>query len=411
MVETLANLIERSSTTLKWSKLSLNSCRIVFKGCGEEEAVLCTSENTYLVREVETTNLVMLVEEPTTSQTNEYIHEVSEVIDNDPVDYMGRSTQQALMEKGSDQNLVSVTALVNSHLELSQIQPKLEKLDEILRFKNVIQDIVNAEHGGHELPAGETWSSLVELVQASENEISEALLELEAVRIDGRWMGISQETYSGFVKLVMLTAAEHGWGLDKIPSVEMALELEKHGVKGQLTLQLLHKLSTENQSKVSFEDLDREDWREMPNMLHPCCLNTDTLSRYIGIGLLLDKPHWEDKNGFIEAWKSLLPDHIHPNMGMLRGECLDTSSESLGEHGRKAITASIRKLRASELSRDPSERFNQLFTFHKEWTFTQVEPFICKLTGPGQTVEELLLKYARPCQTHPGDEVTYTARF
>lgn len=383
-------------------------CRIVFKGCGEEEAVLCTSEKTYLVREVETTNLVMLVKDPTDPQTSEESHKPADIVNDIPMNCVEGSTEQNLLERGSDQNLVLVTALVKSHLELSQIKPKLEKLDQILKMKHIIKDIHNIEHGGQELPEGETWNGIVGSVQASDNEISEALLELGAVRIDGRWMGISQETYSSFVKFVMLTAAEHGWGLDKIPSVEMALELEKHGVHGQLTLQLLHKLSHENHSKVTFEDLDRKDWREMPNSLKPCSLDSDLVSRHIGIGLLLDKPTWEDIDEFMEAWKFHLPDHIHPNMGMLKGECIDIGSGSLG---RKNSKTCIRKLSAHELSRDPSERFEQLFKVQKEWTFAKVEPYICKLTGPGQTVEELLLKYARPCQTHPGDQVTYTARF
>ena len=373
--------------------------------------MLCTSDNTYLVREVETTNLVMLVEEPSTGQTNGDESTMSESNIGNSTDYMGRLTQQELLDRGSDENLVSVTALVKSHLELSKIKPKLDKLDAMLRVTNVVKDIINAEHGGHELPAGETWDSLVEGVQASEQEISQALQDLEAVRIDGGWMGVSQETFSSFVKLVLLTAAEHGWSLDKIPGVEMAMELEKHGVHGQLTLQLLHKISTENQSRVYFEDLDRKDWREMPNPPNPYSLNNDAVCRHIGIGLLLEKNPWEDKTEFIEAWKSLLPDYMNPNMGILKGECLESSSESIGEHGKKTARECVRKLSANELSRDPSERFEQLFRVQREWTFAKVEPYICKLTGPGQTVEELLLKYARPCQTHPEDEVTYTARF
>jgi len=136
-------------------------CRIVFKGCGEEEAVLCTSEKTYLVREVETTNLVMLVKDPTDPQTSEESHKPADIINDIPVNCVEGSTEQNLLERGSDQNLVLVTALVKSHLELSQIKPKLEKLDQILKMKHIIKDIHNIEHGGQELPEGETWNGIV----------------------------------------------------------------------------------------------------------------------------------------------------------------------------------------------------------------------------------------------------------
>jgi sister chromatid cohesion protein DCC1 len=282
----------------------------------------------------------------------------------------------------------------------------------MLRTEHIIKDIVtkNGENDGHEFPPGETWDTLVESIQASNKEISEALQELDAVRIDGRWMGVSQETYSSFVKLVLLTAAEQGWSLEKIPCVEMAIELEKNGVCGQLTLQLLHKISIINQANVSIEDLDRQDWREMPSVLPAYSLKADVVCRNIAIGLLLEKNNWEDKNDFLGTWKSLLPDHFTPTMDMLQGECLEMNSESLGEHGKKATKTGVMKLSARELPRDPSERFRRLFNVQREWTYSAVQPYICNLTGPGQTVEELLLKYARPCQTHPADEVTYTAR-
>lgn len=360
------------------------------------------------MREVETTNLVMLVEEPTFNhQTNEDVA-IPEHEQSDGKEYMGRQTQEALLDRGCSESLVSVTALVTSHLELSQIKPKLENLDLSLKSRHLIKDIVN--HDGDELPMGETWSNLMENVQASDKEILQALQDLEAVRIDGGWMGVSQETYSSFVKLVLLTAAEQGWSLEKIPCVQMALELEKHGVNGQLTLQLLHKISNADQNYYSFEDLDRKDWREMPNPPPPCSLNTDSVCRHLGIGLLLGKKQWEDKDEFMDAWKKLLPEHIHPNMDMLKGECLEIDSTLLGEHGKKTTKVSVRKLSVNELPRDPSQRFKQLFSVQREWKYAKVQPYICKLTGPGQTVEELLLKYARPCQTHPEDDVTYTAR-
>ena len=39
-----------------------------------------------------------------------------------------------------------------------------------------------------------------------------------------------------------------------------------------------------------------------------------------------------------------------------------------------------------------------------------MEPYVAGLQGPGQTVEGLLLKYARASQPRPCDPVRYSAR-
>jgi sister chromatid cohesion protein DCC1 len=367
--------------------ITLDTCRIAFKGSRDEEVVLCSSNKTYLVREVETTNLIMLIEDPKGVQDQ-------------------------------DESSVSVTALVKAHLELTLINPKLHRLDEYLKSNHVITDILSADEsqmGNHRLPDGETWNSLAEEVQASEAEIAQALQGTDAVRVNGKWMGVSQEAYSNFAKFLILTITEQGWSLDNVPPVSMALELDKLGVCGQITLQLLAKLSCWDgknncdYSVTPVEDLDREDWKEKFTPSSTCRLNTDLLCRLIGIGLLLERELWEDKDEFMTQWKSLLPDYINPAMDMLQGECFEVVTEMLGEHGVKATRRGLQKLSASCMPCDVS-RFDHLFKIKNSWSYDEIRPYITNLAAPGQTTEELLLKYARPSQAKPEDPVMYTKR-
>jgi len=387
--------------------------RIVFKGCDNEEAVLCSATNTYRVREVETTNLVMLVEDPSLPDSAASQDNGTGGGDADPsTSYMGRATQQALLDEGSrNHEPVTVTALVNAHLELTRMKPKLHTLDRLLKETHVIRDVTSEDGSESQIPAGVEWETCVDTVQASPQEISQALQEIDAVRIRGKWMGISQEAFSVFVKIVLLTITEHGWTLDKVPNIPLAEELEKNGVCGQLTLQLLHRISAGQVTDVvgMIEELDRDDWREREAVHYS--LDVRHICRHMAIGILLEQQHWDNLDDFMAAWKSVLPEDIEPASDMLRGECLvvlvPPRKDVIGEQHAQF---SIQKLSETELPRDPEDRFEQLFQIQKEWTFDQVQPYIHNLIDEGQTEEELLLQYARPSQTRPEDETTYTAR-
>lgn len=44
------------------------------------------------------------------------------------------------------------------------------------------------------------------------------------------------------------------------------------------------------------------------------------------------------------------------------------------------------------------------------WEWDDLRPYVEGLQGPGQTVEGLLLKYARASQARPSDPITYSSR-
>lgn len=373
----------------------LKNGRVAFKGLPNDpghhsEAVLCTSNGTYEVREVETTNLVMLVDE-------------------EDAEHGGGS------ESGGGAPAVSVTALVKAHLELKLINPKLDMLDKAFKEDHVITDIVSADgddRGRHQLPAGETWESLRDGVQASDAEISRALEEMDVVRVDGRWMGVSPESFSSFVKLALLTATERGWQLDRVPSVEMAMALEEHGVCGQVTLQLLRKLQVKGSGSgnvSTVEDEDRKDWRELSKPLGSNALDLAAICRHVAVGLLLEKGMWEDADEFLANWRALLPESVMPTLEMLRGECIELETEALGDMGAKTVRRSVLRLSVGDLPRDVS-RFEQLWKAKSAWQLEEILPYIDQLAAPGQNTEELLLKHARPSQTRPEDPVLYTRR-
>lgn len=386
--------------------------RAVFKGGRDEEAVLCTSKETFAVKDVQTSNLVMLVSNAGVGRSLDIGDDgtIANTI-HEPVDgYDGRATQQVMLEGAKRGDAVTVTALVNAHLEVNRVPGRLHHLDTLMMEEFIIQDVGGQED--IECVGGKTWDELVSEIQASPYELSEALEDVNAVRIHGKWKGLSQEAHSTFFRLLLLTAAENGWDVGRIPGGEMACKLESHGIPVQLTLQLLHRASfdprdpaSNSSSVANVEDLDRQD-AESTGATYSLC--AEHVCRHVGLGLLLEKEQWDNVDTFIEAWKSRLPEGMDPKLDVLEGEALFGKGQKQKMNSDQV--SSIRRLSAKSLSRDPEERFSQLFSIQNEWTYQQMFPYISKLAGPGQTVEEVLLKYARACQTNPDDDVTYTHR-
>jgi len=64
---------------------------------------------------------------------------------------------------------------------------------------------------------------------------------------------------------------------------------------------------------------------------------------------------------------------------------------------------------AGELPQEPTARFNKLFSVRVKWTYAEIEPYICDLATPTQSLNALLLKHARVSTDARGQKV-YNAR-
>ena len=92
---------------------------------------------------------------------------------------------------------------------------------------------------------------------------------------------------------------------------------------------------------------------------------------------------------------------MQPELSMLSGLAL---AESVGED-RVVV-----HFPSSALSRDAATRFAQLFGARARWTAPELEPCLADIQAPGQSVQQLLLKYCRANQGAPGAPLVYCAR-
>jgi len=115
----------------------------------------------------------------------------------------------------------------------------------------------------------------------------------------------------------------------------------------------------------------------------------------------------------MSEWQASVPAGMEVSATMLRGHALcETStalealarsaSGSLQLHGSRASDQSTlvwRYLPLSSLSPLVKTRFQQLFDVRPKWKLADIECYALDLCAPGQTLEQLLLKHARPVST------------
>ncbi|KAG7668985.1 hypothetical protein Ndes2437B_g06719 [Nannochloris sp. 'desiccata'] len=416
----------------------LQESGLCFKGGLNEEAVMCSSKQTFAVKQVETTNLVLMVNPdqnaaPTPSAPS------PQAAPTPPGHLAGLATQAEIHAEASNQPPVTVSAIVKSHFELVQVAPRLHALDAALQDRP-IGSLEEEEEGGNPDAAepmdthintdrldkntcssnndsqslGKTWDELLSLVQASSNELAAALTERNAVCIDGKWRGIDPIHLGTLLELILLTAVEKGWSLDAIPAVEAGEVLAPHGFSPELTEHCLKIFSKPvlpvGGSNSQEEDSNKDDMNEnyengSKEVLGVYAVRADAVCRHFGLKLFREKQRWEDVNEFEATWRASVPEGMIPSFDLLRGEALvDNEAGPTGQLG-------VQLLRVHELPRKASERFKFLFSVRPRWELPALDPYIQGLAGPGETTEALLLKFARASQQKPTDPVTYSSRF
>ncbi|EFJ40141.1 hypothetical protein VOLCADRAFT_108324 [Volvox carteri f. nagariensis] len=434
---------------------------VVIKGGEEEEAVLVTSCRTYSMKLVETTNLQLLVG-PEEEEEEEF--------------FPPPQFRSAARLGGP----VAVNATSTSHIELVEVAPRLDPIrDLIWAHPYGVEDEQPAEGAGAEtdtemaaagiadldtyieggrrstgaagaaagrggggggggggVKGGYTFGELLERIQASPEELRNALAAEGALQLAGRWRAVDPNYLGSLLELVLLTAQQEGMPVGCLREDVLVESLRQDGYHPDV---VRHCLSVYGKSAVGAEsDGGPGGARGNPRVW---CLDETKVcvhfaSRVMGGRTML-------LNDFIEAWKRAVPYGLTPSLDMLRSEALidvygnpanppvewghaqtrtDTQTHTY-EEGSGA-DARISPFPASSLPREPGERFAALFRVRPRWEWTHMEPYlegmqewcvktiaaVVEVLVPGQSVEALLMRFARASQPTPDAPLMYSAR-
>ena len=153
------------------SEILSNDGVIAFKGEPDDVAVVCTRSKTYQVTRVESSNQCLIVGPALGGEEDE---------------------TEAMEEEEDGPRRATVRAQTSSHLDLTEIAPRLDRLREMMASVAYAgtAEAMDADEGEGE-GVGFGFDELNARVQASELEILKCLQEeIVAIEIDGKWRGV-----------------------------------------------------------------------------------------------------------------------------------------------------------------------------------------------------------------------------
>jgi len=309
---------------------------LTIRGDESENAVLCSSNKTFDIKEAETSNSLMMLD---------------------------KVTLPANIEKTtSDRKLgwSTVGGVFHKYVEIIEIRPKLRKIKEVLS-----QNLYN-EYTRREGKKGKSLSDLLETIQASEEELRQGLHHYECVCVDDSWFMLDQDYQMMVLSRILKFFDENSWKFDlvhKIETVEALSELVNEEILSQVF-------------ELYCDKIEKDDFK----------LNREKVSRFFGDFLLAANSGYVLPE-FLEMWQKAVPEGVDTNIDQLSGLVLVDNEKS---------PPIIKRFSEEDLPCNIIDRLGILFSARKRWTLNEISPFIEPLTTKKLNVNALLTKYARP---------------
>jgi len=314
---------------------------LYIKGDDDDEVVICTESSTFHVCETETSNNLLLVK---------------------PIEHFSD------MAEGCERGIktVNVQGIFQAYLEVNIGTPHLKKLNDLLKdtvykgpeFEFQIQD-----------KKLYTLEELKTLVQASNQELTEALSSMDVAEINGHIRLLDFEYHFRVLSYMLKLIDENSWNLDSIDYNETCEALQDL-VSSEVIKGIFEKY-TEESRMIDGEQLYR--YKE-----------TDVCRFFARV--LLNEAGRFNLGEFLQAWKDSVPEGMIPEEEMLYGVAIVN---------RKSYPHVVWAFEESDLPDDISERFRVLFEAKDKWTVPEITPYIRRLATKVLDVNALLAKHAR----------------
>lgn len=320
--------------------------RVAIRGQPDEDAVLCTTSSTYAMKFVGTSNSVFLI----------------------PSGNSSHSSSQA-----------SILKVAPGTMELVQTAPKLDKLRSLLNEKPYNLEEQYSDIDSNNKASLYSWQDLLNLIQASENELKTALKSLSAVEIDGYWRIVSEKSMDEVLNMILNNSVLLKWSLNELSEDQVVSALEADNYSRKI---VLHCLETYGTKVDNVWNLDERR----------VCMH---FASQVLNGGKMKIEH------FLKKWERAIPSGMNADLKMLEGEVL---------YEKTGLENWIKAFSVSSLSTVPAERFAALFRERARWEWKDLEPYIRDLRVPGLSAEALLIKYTRRSQPNPDVEPIFSSR-
>ncbi|XP_051161356.1 sister chromatid cohesion protein DCC1 [Leptopilina boulardi] len=318
-----------------------------FRGEKSESVVLCTKNQTYDVRDAETSNSLILV-------PNLKFH--SKLNGSEP----------------ENKSIVAqeVKGIFHSYLEVRQCKPRFSKLPVILGPTTFNGTEYEKRIDKKELY---NWNKLRSHIQASDEELINALSQYSVVNINGYYRIVSFE-YETQALTNMLEFVDYN-------------SIEPDQVDKEASLEALHELIPEPVFNAIFDKYTEPSgkFKDTGEILYRYI--EEKVCRLLANVLLTASPVTE-YTGFMEAWSIGTPEGMKSQEKYLYGIAIIKWNS---EKNRKEVVS----FPESNLPDNIEKRFEELFKIKDKWTIEEITPYIINLATEKLNVNALLTKYGR----------------
>ena len=400
---------------------------LVFKGGPDEEAVLCTSDATYRLKRVETSNTLLLMrgasgaiddrreDEAEADETDEADatqtpsaatvkrRRVSETSNAGgpvtPVTEPRPARTVAAFAANEDGSPTSSRTRRRSRPGAHRTEPRLE------RAWRALAAPPHAFAGNDEpettTELGLTEETILSLARASKGETL-AALEIGPAFLDpatNRWRGVDEGYLDHLLDVLCVAADANGWPLSAVPSIEMCDALVLDGFPKPLTAYAIARF---------FERVETSD-DEKQTEASTFAARAASTAR--------SKPASPGRARERLEWLQVAPGRVHGEVARVRARalprrlrCVPACRLALVEKAVRTRRSARRgrRLKASSFPREPKARFAALFAVKPRWTLAELTPYV--QANAEMTVEAQLLKFTRVTQPDAKATATYSKR-
>uniref|UniRef100_A0A1B6DB07 Sister chromatid cohesion protein DCC1 n=1 Tax=Clastoptera arizonana TaxID=38151 RepID=A0A1B6DB07_9HEMI len=323
--------------------------RVVFRGSQDDKAVLCTDNLTFEVKEAEISNSLLLIPNLTMPDKVEQRKDIND---------------ERILEKQQ------ILRVYHDYFELRRIKPRLRKLKNLL---------TPSSYSGSELEDSLKESGvilydthhLLELVQASEEELKHGLEELSALSLDGYWRILDFDYQFRVVSYFLNLLDENSWSVHEIPFTETEALL-----KDLMPMPILKHIFHEYTEMTGEMNDEGEPFYKLKEV---------KVCRFIAEVLLRPADKFNLKD-FLQAWQGSVPEGLQTDLKQLDGLAI------LDLNIRPKV---IWYYPESCLPEEIIERMQILFSLKEKWTLDEIRPYVERLTTEKLNVNALLTKYSR----------------
>ncbi|KAJ1973879.1 Ctf8p and Ctf18p associating protein [Dimargaris verticillata] len=340
------------------STLNAPTKTLTIRGLEDDNAVLCTPNQAYEIRQVNVSN-TMLVAQRCMAQPNPTIR------------------------------------ILDSFDNCFELEPTLP------RASRVWQLLSSTSYSGPEYEElntnGQkryTWDDLCASVQLDDRQLMKILFGMPAILLDGYFRLLDPAYVSSVLQLIFATLVIEDVPLDKVPVQVCLDDLADQGIPSMVITQLLRAFALEC-SPTFATTAETETY----------ALDTTKVTRFFASQLLqADKNKRWLKRDFMDAWRKLTPEALPVDLALLRGLVVEETQD-------RNHQTYIYYLAHDTLSHDPPTRFRELFRLKERWTAEEMEPFIETLTPSAKKRATLVLKHCRMSKHQGATMFTSRVRF